>query len=185
MGLVRLGKVVRAVGLKGHVGIAGTEGALETLERIALQRGGEEAVLRRILEARRQGRLWAVKLEGVVDRSSAEALVGSEVLAYREELGEAGEGKHWFVDLEGLDVVTVAGEVVGKVTGMYATGGVDVLVVRDGERMIAATTSPEPTVGLVFYDLKSCLRSIAAGEKPKPKRAPRRSAGASEGDAAA
>jgi hypothetical protein len=27
--------------------------------------------------------------------------------------------------------------------------------------MIAATTSPEPTVGLVFYDLKSCLRSLA------------------------
>ena len=33
-----------------------------------------------------------------------------------------------------------------------------VFVVRDGERMIAATTRPEPTVGLVFYDLKHCLR---------------------------
>ncbi len=37
-------------------------------------------------------------------------------------------------------------------------------------RTIAATTGPEPTVGLVFYDLKSCLRSVAAEEKPKPKR---------------
>ncbi len=48
-----------------------------------------------------------------------------------------------------------------------------VFVVRDEEWMIAATTSPEPTVGLVFYDLKSCLRSVAAGEgddgKPRPK----------------
>ena len=26
--------------------------------------------------------------------------------------------------------------------------------------MIAATTRPDPTVGLVFYDLKHCLRSI-------------------------
>ena len=40
-----------------------------------------------------------------------------------------------------------------------------VFVVRDGDRLIAATTSPEPTVGLVFYDLKTCLRSI---EEPKP-----------------
>jgi predicted regulator of Ras-like GTPase activity (Roadblock/LC7/MglB family) len=48
-----------------------------------------------------------------------------------------------------------------------------VFVVRDGERLIAATTTPEPTVGLVFYDLKTCLRSIEeAPPKPKRKRAP-------------
>ena len=42
-----------------------------------------------------------------------------------------------------------------------ATTAGSVFVVRDGEQVIAATTSPEPTVGLVFYDLKSCLRSLA------------------------
>jgi predicted regulator of Ras-like GTPase activity (Roadblock/LC7/MglB family) len=47
-----------------------------------------------------------------------------------------------------------------------ATVAGSVFVVRDGERVIAATTSPEPTVGLVFYDLKTCLRSI---DEPKPK----------------
>ena len=52
-----------------------------------------------------------------------------------------------------------------------ATLGGSVFVVRDGDRMIAATTTPEPTVGLVFYDLKTCLRSI---EQPKPKPARRR-----------
>jgi predicted regulator of Ras-like GTPase activity (Roadblock/LC7/MglB family) len=41
-----------------------------------------------------------------------------------------------------------------------ATVDGSVFVVRDGDRLIAATTSPEPTVGLVFYDLKTCLRSI-------------------------
>jgi len=41
-----------------------------------------------------------------------------------------------------------------------ATVAGSVFVVRDGERLIAATTTPEPTVGLVFYDLKSCLRSV-------------------------
>ena len=43
-----------------------------------------------------------------------------------------------------------------------------VFVVRDGARGIVATTSPDPTVGLVFYDLKSALRG--AGEKPKRRR---------------
>jgi predicted regulator of Ras-like GTPase activity (Roadblock/LC7/MglB family) len=46
-----------------------------------------------------------------------------------------------------------------------------VFVVRDQARAIAATTTPEPTVGLVFYDLKSCLR--AAGAENDGKRRPR------------
>jgi predicted regulator of Ras-like GTPase activity (Roadblock/LC7/MglB family) len=52
-----------------------------------------------------------------------------------------------------------------------ATSSGSVFVVRDGERLIAATTSPEPTVGLVFYDLKTCLRSV---DEPKPKAAPKK-----------
>jgi predicted regulator of Ras-like GTPase activity (Roadblock/LC7/MglB family) len=41
-----------------------------------------------------------------------------------------------------------------------ATADGSVFLVRDEQRTIAATTGPEPTVGLVFYDLKSCLRSF-------------------------
>ncbi len=43
-----------------------------------------------------------------------------------------------------------------------------VFLVRDGDRMIAATTRPDPTVGLVFYDLKHCLRSIDAQAAQTP-----------------
>jgi predicted regulator of Ras-like GTPase activity (Roadblock/LC7/MglB family) len=49
-----------------------------------------------------------------------------------------------------------------------------VFVVRDGARRIAATTGPSPTVGLVFYDLKSALRGTEAAAKPKPKPRPRK-----------
>jgi predicted regulator of Ras-like GTPase activity (Roadblock/LC7/MglB family) len=45
-----------------------------------------------------------------------------------------------------------------------ATISGSVFVVRDGKRLIAATTTPEPTVGLVFYDLKTCVRSIEADD---------------------
>jgi predicted regulator of Ras-like GTPase activity (Roadblock/LC7/MglB family) len=54
-----------------------------------------------------------------------------------------------------------------------ATGEGSVFLVRDEQRTIAATTGPEPTVGLVFYDLKSALRSFTE-EKPKPRPRPRR-----------
>ena len=57
----------------------------------------------------------------------------------------------------------------GEVTQLEAaTGEGSVFVVRDGDRLIAAATGPEPTGGLVFYDLKSCLRRAA--EQPKPKK---------------
>ena len=56
-----------------------------------------------------------------------------------------------------------------------ATGDGSVFVVRDAKLTIAATTGPAPTVGLVFYDLKSALRNAkpAAAKKPAaPKKAP-------------
>jgi predicted regulator of Ras-like GTPase activity (Roadblock/LC7/MglB family) len=44
-----------------------------------------------------------------------------------------------------------------------------VFLVRDGDRAIAAITRPAPAAGLVFYDLKTCLRSISDEPKPKPR----------------
>jgi predicted regulator of Ras-like GTPase activity (Roadblock/LC7/MglB family) len=57
-----------------------------------------------------------------------------------------------------------------------ATAEGSVFVVRDDGRLIAATTTPEPTVGLVFYDLKSCLRDAATEEPRKPARRARQKA---------
>ena len=45
-----------------------------------------------------------------------------------------------------------------------------VFVARDGARSIVATTTPHPTSGLVFYDLKTCLRSLETEEKPPARR---------------
>jgi hypothetical protein len=61
---------------------------------------------------------------------------------------------------------------VGQLEAATVQGSV--FVVRDAGRLIAATTTPEPTVGLVFYDLKTCLRSVDEPKKPvrrtrKPK----------------
>ena len=42
-----------------------------------------------------------------------------------------------------------------------ATRAGSVFVVRGDEHTIAATTAQGPTVGLVFYDLTTCLRSLA------------------------
>jgi hypothetical protein len=58
----------------------------------------------------------------------------------------------------------------GELTQLEAaTGEGSLFVVRDGDRLIAAVSGPEPTAGLVFYDLRSALRRAAERTKPKPK----------------
>jgi predicted regulator of Ras-like GTPase activity (Roadblock/LC7/MglB family) len=44
-----------------------------------------------------------------------------------------------------------------------ATPDGSVFVVVDAGRLAVATTGPDPTVGLVFYDLKTLLRQVANG----------------------
>ena len=136
--------------------MAGTDGALGKLERAWLEKPGSEPVEVRITEARPQGRVWAVQVEGVGDRTGAERWVGAELLAERGDLGEAGEGRHYWADLEGLPVVTVTGLPIGTVKEFYETGGVDVLVVvgASGERLIplAPYVTVDMAAGRVVVD---------------------------------
>jgi 16S rRNA processing protein RimM len=138
MAWVRLGTVVRAVGLDGKIGVAGTEGALARMTRVALRKAGQAETERKVLSAGPQGRIWWLRLEGVEGRTAAEALRGTEVWGRREEMGDPGEGRHFWADLEGLPVVSITGVELGKVAELFVTGGVDVLVVRGsgGERMV-------------------------------------------------
>jgi hypothetical protein len=80
------------------------------------------------------------------------------VRAVQDLLAAAAEAKQG--SLNQLEASTLAGSV---------------FVVRDGDSYIAATTGPEPTVALVFYDLKTALRSATA-EVAEKKSAPRRRA---------
>jgi predicted regulator of Ras-like GTPase activity (Roadblock/LC7/MglB family) len=50
-----------------------------------------------------------------------------------------------------------------------ATPDGSLFVVRDDVRLAAAVTGADPTSGLVFYDLKTCLRLVGE-EKPTEKK---------------
>jgi predicted regulator of Ras-like GTPase activity (Roadblock/LC7/MglB family) len=61
------------------------------------------------------------------------------------------------------DAARVARGLVGLTQLEAATleGSVFIVLSPTGAGYIAAVTRPEPTVGLVFYDLKHCLKSVA------------------------
>ena len=100
---------------------------------------------------------------GAVEASTlADEARGAELArAANELLGAAADVREGAAAVNQLEVATAEGSV---------------FVVRDADRVIAATTSADPTVGLVFYDLKSCLRD--ASKKPPSKRGKKKSDGA-------
>jgi hypothetical protein len=94
----------------------------------------------------------------------------------------AVEGSTLLDDAAAHSLAEAGARLLERAIGFHADGGAvtqleaataagSVFVVSDGARRIAATTGPAPTVGLVFYDLKSCLRGAAAEPaQTKPSR---------------
>lgn len=82
-----------------------------------------------------------------------------EGLSKLVEEADAAREAHGLTGLVQLEAATLEGSIF--VVKPAASG-----------MLIAAVTRPEPTVGLVFYDLKHCLRSIGEHDG-KPARAPR------------
>jgi len=88
----------------------------------------------------------------LADEAAAKRFADAAAALLREALSAGGER-----ELAQLEAATSSGSV---------------FLVLEGDRAVAAVTKPEPTLGLVFYDLKSCLRAAAApGDedgKPRP-----------------
>jgi len=112
--------------------------------------------------------------QALADLVEISSQIESAVLADREGAVQAST----FGDEERAS--TIAREAVDLLQGATGPAGEprqvqiaflegSVFVVRDGERIVAAVTGREPTSGLVFYDLKTCLR--LAGERPARKKA--------------
>jgi 16S rRNA processing protein RimM len=71
------------------------------------------------------------------DRDLAREWVGAEIVIERERLPAVAADEFYWADLEGLEVRTEAGEVLGKVDHLLATGAHDVLVLGGStERLI-------------------------------------------------
>lgn len=76
-----------------------------------------------------------VKFEQIPDRTAAERLPGRYLLVATEELAPAEEGEVFYHQLLDAEVVTVAGETVGRVREVYETEPTHLLEVQaDGKR---------------------------------------------------
>jgi 16S rRNA processing protein RimM len=149
-----LGFIARAHGLKGEVGVRTFDPGSETLdivERVLVRtRSGEERVLE-VESVRPTPKENLVVFRGIRTREASEALVGSTVLVYREDLEPPAEGEYFLGDLMGLAAVDEAGNALGKVAEIWETGEVPNLVIRGdkgGELIVPFADEFVPTVEL-------------------------------------
>ncbi len=122
----------------------------------------------------------------------ASGSVLAATLADAERSRRVAESSHKLLAAAAQTRPSLGGEGVRQLEAATPEG--HVFVVREGDQVVAATTAPNPTAGLVLFDLRTCLRNVAGdderadaqtdgGGQPKRKRTRRRPAKPSAEDA--
>jgi len=137
--MIVVGKIAGVFGVQGWCKIFSHTSPRKNILQYSpwyLKRAGEWQPVK-LLKGRPQGKSIVAQLEGVNDRDAAEALRETVIAIKPSQLPELANDEYYWSDLIGLDVATVKGEPLGKVTDMMETGANDVLIVNgDKERLI-------------------------------------------------
>jgi len=133
--LIVLGRIAGLYGVRGWVRVVSETDPRENVVRYSpwLLDGTAHVVA----EGRRHGKGLVVRLKGCEDRDQAAKLIGRNICVRRDQLPPARPDEFYWADLEGLEVQTLGGEVLGHVSHLFDTGANDVLVVKsDRERLL-------------------------------------------------
>ncbi|TAN43141.1 MAG: 16S rRNA processing protein RimM [Nitrospirae bacterium] len=115
----------------------------------------EERILRSV---RRHNRGYIISFHGIHTMTEAALYRNSLVVAEKKILPSLPAGQYFTADIIGLSVVTTAGEILGTVEDVFATGSNDVYVVRDRQREILIPAIKEvvkkidPEQGVIVVD---------------------------------
>jgi 16S rRNA processing protein RimM len=115
----------------------------KTQSRKTQSSGTPEWVETTVSEAKIHGKGIIAKFEGCDDRDAASRMRGLEIAVRRDQLPEPEAGEYYWIDLEGLEVITLDGTTLGRIDHMLETGANDVMVVKgDRERLIPYVPGP-------------------------------------------
>lgn len=124
-----IGEISAPQGLKGEVRVYPHTDFPERfaeINEVGLSRNGQFIGVRKIAYARVAGQRIILKLDGVESIDEAEAMRGTRLMIPKSWAIELGEDEYYYHQLLGLEVVTTAGESLGKITEIWPTGANDV-----------------------------------------------------------
>jgi len=166
-GYVAIGRVGAPWGVRGAVRVLPLT---DRRRQLAAGRTVTVAGERRTIEsARWQKGMVYLRLSGIDDRESAEALRGRLVAVAESELQPLPEGHYYRFQLIGLAVISTDGEELGRLTDVLSTGANDVYVVRGdrGEVLLPAT---DEVVREIDLEGGRMVIEVMPGLLPQPKR---------------
>ncbi|HEX5420855.1 MAG TPA: ribosome maturation factor RimM [Gammaproteobacteria bacterium] len=143
-GRVGLGRISGLHGVRGWLKVYSyTEPREHIIDFDAwlIEQGGEAHRVE-VEAGRSSGKQVIAKLRGIDDREAARAWIGAEILVERSTLPVCEPGEYYWVDLEGLEVRNKAGERLGRVDHVMATGANDVLVLSGPEAHMIPFAAP-------------------------------------------
>ena len=134
--MVTVGRIIRPHGHKGAVIVQPETDFAEARfgegAELGWMRGGVVSKVRVVASREFRGR-WVVTLEGVDTMNDAETLRDLELRIPSDALHPLEPGAHYVHDLEGCEVTTTSGSVIGRVERVQFGAGQPLLVVGGAE----------------------------------------------------
>ena len=149
---ILIGRIGPAHGIRGEVVVQSFAADPADIARYGAltDAEGQRRFDLRIVEA--TSKKIVARVEGVGDRTAAEALRGTELYVARDQLPEAGDDEFYHADLIGLVAVTPRGDRIGRVASVANYGAGDILELEregaGGTELVPFTDAFVPRVSL-------------------------------------
>lgn len=169
--LVVVGKVRRAVGLKGNVLVAATgDDPSRFAPGTVLWIAGDPFREIRVREMRPSGQAYSVAFDGVNTIEEAQRLRGADLLIEARKLPPLPEGTYYHFEVIGLEVLDADGVSLGRVESILETGSNDVYCVGKGkeEILVPAVREYVAKVDLPAGRIHLAVRGSRLGREDSP-----------------
>ena len=161
--LIVLGKITSVHGVRGEVKIYSFTDPIDNLlgyPAWTLKRDGEVRQVE-LVSGRLQGKILVAKLKGLDDREVARTFAGFDICVSRALLPDLDDGEYYWHQLEGLKVIDLQGQLLGRLDHLLETGSNDVMVVKpcpgsldDRERLLPYTEQCVQKVDLAAGEMR-------------------------------
>lgn len=161
--LIVLGKIYSVHGVRGEVKVYSFTDPIDNLldyPRWTLRRA-EESRQVDLLGGRLQGKTLVIKIKGLDDREEARCFAGFDICVPRSQLPALADGEFYWLQLQGLLVINLQGQVLGKIDHLLETGANDVMLVKpcsgsldDRERLLPYTDQCVQSVDLQAGEMR-------------------------------
>ncbi len=134
-----IGEIVGVHGVRGELKVkplTDEPEQISELQTIEITQKGKAAPYTPLAVRMHKG-MVLLTLKEVTDRNAAEALRGAFLTISRDQAQAPGEDEYYITDFIGMNVVSNAGEAVGRVTDvLQTTGSVDTVEINTGVKKI-------------------------------------------------